>query len=165
MWRLYSLLPLSLISKQVYLTVLLQINLNLMMKIKIMDAQSNPKLKKQMKKLLTMIEINQKVQNRSKKMNLMSKKCMTFKNLKLSQSIQVSTHVRNSTIVLTVHSVRIMEMIKLIKWWRRSQTLNKMKSPAKIMIAMKTFTQNLMKIKLERRNKELWVKIWQIIWS
>ena len=69
-----------------------------------------------MKKLLTMIEIHQKVQNRSKKMNLMSKKCMTFKNRKLSQSIQVSTHVRNSTIVLTVHSVRIMEMIKLIKW-------------------------------------------------
>ena len=98
------------------MTVLLQINLNRMMKIKITDAQSNPKLKRQMKKPLKMKEIHQKAQNRAKKMNLMSKKCMTFKNRKLSLSMQVSTHVRNSTIVLTVHSVRIMEMIKLIKW-------------------------------------------------
>jgi hypothetical protein len=123
------------------------------------------KWKKGTKKSLTTKEIPKKVQIRLKKINLMRKKCRIFKNHWLSQSLRVARLDRNSIIALIVLLVSKTEMRRLIKLWRRSQTFSKMKSPAQIMIVMKTFTLNLIKINQERWKKDWSVKIWQIIWS
>ena len=123
------------------------------------------KWKKGTKKSLTTKEIPKKVQIPLRKINLMRKKCRIFKNHWLSQSLRVVRLDRNSIIVLIVLLVSKTEMRRLIKLWRRSQTFSKMKSPAQIMIVMKTFTLNLIKINQERWKKDWSVKIWQIIWS
>ena len=133
--------------------------------MKITVDRPDLKWKKGTKKSLTTKEIPKKVQIRLKKINLMRKKCRIFKNHWLSQSLRAARLDRNSIIVLIVLLVSKTEMKRLIKLWRRSQTFSKMKSPAKIMIVMKTFTLNLIKINQERIKKDWWVKIWQIIWS
>ena len=133
--------------------------------MKITVDRPDLKWKKGTKKSLTTKEIPKKVQIRLKKINLMRKKCRIFKNHWLSQSLRAARLDRNSIIVLIVLLVSKTEMKRLIKLWRRSQTFSKMKSPAKIMIVMKTFTLNLIKINQERWKKDWSVKIWQIIWS